>query len=313
MHLIAPKFWQKINFFSLLLLPFALIYLFVSYLLKKNISYFPNAKVITVGNLTIGGNGKTPLVNHLAKMLNSKKAAILTRGFGGKAVGPIMVSKDHSAEFIGDEALIHVKFLPTCVAKDRLKGIKFLEKQGFEYIITDDGFQDNRFKKDLNILVIDAATAFGNGFIFPAGPLREPVNSGLKKASLIILIGEGEVALSGVNVPIIRGFFVAKKKIVEKRLLAFAGIGKPDKFFNMLKAHDNHLLKTYSFGDHYNYSCHEIEKLISEAKELNAELITTEKDYVKINDKFKPFIINYMVELELKDQNILEKYLLNLN
>lgn len=312
MKLIAPYFWQKRNFISILLLPFSFIYYLLHLLRRKKPIYLPKAKIITVGNITVGGAGKTPVVIFLAKLFSNKKVAILTRGYGGIKTGPVLVSDEDNAISVGDEALIHYKTAPTCVAKNRLEGIKFLESLGFEIIITDDGLQDNRFKKDLTIAVVDALKGFGNEFIFPAGPLREPIQTGLNKADCIILIGKENIILK-TSIPIIKGKFVPRNTITNKKLIAFAGIGNPEKFFSMLKNKKNEVLRTHSFGDHHNYSNKEIELLLKEARNCKAQLITTEKDYVKIDEKHHHKIINYLIDLELENKEILDKFLLGLD
>ena len=299
MKLSAPKFWRTINPLSLLLWPISLIYQFITaiYNLKNRHVYIPSAKVITVGNLNLGGAGKTPVTIALTKLVKGK-FAILTRGFLGNIKGPVMVRDEHTVFDIGDEAILLSRNAPTCVAKNRLEGIKFLESLGFETIITDDGLQDNSFAKSLSILVVDSYACFGNEMVFPAGPLRENIKSGLKKADLAILIGEGKCE---INFPVIKAKLVALEDLGEKKFLAFAGIGNPDKFFHSVKLANGQVINSVAFADHHQYTENELELLMKLAKQDGLELITTEKDHVRISSENQ--IKTLPVELVWDNQN----------
>ncbi len=317
MKLIIPNFWRKKTLLSILLKPLAIIYDAISSWLRRVDPadlYHPKAKVITVGNITMGGTGKTPVALSISKILQNyskHKIAILTRGYKGKLKGPLMVESLHDVQDVGDEAILLAKQVSTCVAKDRLAGIKFLEEQGFDIIITDDGLQDERFIKALTIMVIDSYFGFGNGFIFPSGPLREKIESGINKANFIIIIGEGEFKLAK-GLPILHANFVSKVLLNGQRLIAFAGIGNPDKFFQTVIEAEGEIVKKIAFGDHHQYSIAEIEHLLELADANQASLITTEKDYMRISDQFKTKIQVLPISLIWKNEDNLLKRLLAL-
>lgn len=315
MKLIIPQFWHNKNsFLSIILQPLSSLYGFISRTLQliqaRNI-YTSKAKIITVGNITLGGAGKTPVVLSIAKVLHNRtknKIAVLTRGYKGKLLGPILVKDNHKVYDVGDEALLLAKSVETCIAKNRLEGIKFLESQGYDIIITDDGMQDMRFKKDLTILVIDSHFYFGNQKIFPAGPLRESIETGINKANLITVLGNKTITINS-NKPLIRANIFSKVILNDKnKYIAFAGIGNPTKFFNSVIESEGNLIETIIFPDHHNYTDLELEKLIKLANDKNARLITTEKDFTRINDKFKQYVETLPITLVWeKEDKLIEK------
>ena len=311
MKLIIPKFWLRKSYFSILLFPFSLVYLMITSLYRKKCIYAPRAKVITIGNITLGGAGKTPVALSIAKLLNKHKLIILTRGYKGEICNPTIVNSSHNIFDVGDEALLLAKYFPTCVSKDRLQGIKFLENLGYEVIITDDGLQDGRFSKSMSILVIDKSFGFGNGLIFPAGPLREKIETGIKKADLIAIIGSGDYVPPD-NKQSIYGTLVKKNKLNNNQYIAFAGIGNPNKFFKTIVESGGIVIKEFAFGDHHQYTDDEIEQLLEVAKHSQATLITTEKDYMRINIKYRNVIEVMEVELIWNNEKILQDKLLAL-
>jgi tetraacyldisaccharide 4'-kinase len=311
MKLIIPKFWHHKSFLSLLLLPLSYLYIFLTSLVRKKCIYIPKAKVISVGNITMGGAGKTPVALSIAKLMSQHKIVILTRGYKGLINGPLMVNEEHDITEIGDEALLLANYVPTCVSKDRLKGIKFLEELGYDLIITDDGMQDNRFFKSLSILVVDSYFGFGNGLVFPAGPLRERIESGINKTDFIAVIGGGDF-IPPTTKPIKYAELKSKQKLENHKFIAFAGIGNPNKFFLTIKQYGGKIIKEIAFGDHHQYTERELDDLVNMAKKYNAKLITTEKDYVRISMKYKKKIEVLLVELVWDNENELQKMLLKL-
>jgi len=307
MKLIAPKFWQTRTILSLLLWPFGLIYGLIAYIKYQKLAYKFRAKIITVGNITMGGAGKTPVVIAFTKLID-KKLAILTRGYLGALQGPVMVDPSHNSLAVGDEALLLAKHAPTCVAKDRLEGLKFLESLGYEVIITDDGMQDGRFVKTLTILVVDSYQGFGNGFVFPAGPLREYLHCGLKKADLMLVIGDGKCEFPK-RLPIAPAKLISKENLQQQKFLAFAGIGNPEKFFHSVVESGGEVIKKVAFADHHQYTEEELNGLIDLAKKHGLKLITTEKDYVRINNRFKPEIRMLPVDIVWQDIENIKRYL----
>lgn len=307
MKLMVPNFWYTKNILSLVLYPLSIVYRAISFCISyvpKNQIYKPKAKIIRVGNITMGGAGKTPVVLALTKMLQKNKIAIITRGYKGKFLGPIILNENHSLEEAGDEALLLLKLAPTCVSKDRLEGIKFLENLGYEIIITDDGMQDNRFESFCTIMVIDGHFGFGNKMLFPAGLLRETIVSGVKKSDFAVVIGEGEFDLA---LPMLRADLVSKASLNGQKVIAFAGIGNPNKFFHSVARAGGNIIERIAFADHYQYTKKDMEYLLS----LGHQLITTEKDYVRIDEMYKDRIQTLPVELVFSDKNKLQK-LLNL-
>ena len=252
--------------------------------------YRSRAFVICVGNLTVGGTGKTPLAIALTRMVQSEhiEVAVLTRGYGRPGRNALLVDPQrHGTETVGDEALLLAKAAPTIVARNRADGARLAEAQGARVIIMDDGYQNFSLAKDFSLVVVDAETGFGNGRMLPAGPLRESVLAGLGRADGIILMGEGTPALPGFDGPALRARLVAGRRFDGKRLTAFAGIGRPEKFFAMLRALGAELVQTFSFADHHAYSAAEIATLKTRARETNTTLITTEKDFVRLEQSHR--------------------------
>lgn len=315
MKLLIPSFWRYRTFLSYLLLPLSWLYVFFSYLKLYKV-YVPQACVVTIGNITMGGAGKTPVALSIAQELKNiyknRKIIILTRGYLGSMKGPIIAQNNkHSFLELGDEAAMIVDKFPLCISKNRLKGIKFLEQLGYDIIITDDGFQDHRFEKRLNILVIDSNFVFGNRFICPAGPLRQSIHSGFKEADFIVTVGDEAINLEA-EVPVLQAKLVSKRSFKHKhKYLAFSGIGNPEKFFSTLENCGLNIITKTTFPDHHQYSEAELYKLIEIARANKAKLITTEKDYMRITSKFKQDIEMLPVNLVWEKNNLLTQYLIN--
>jgi tetraacyldisaccharide 4'-kinase len=299
-----PQFWQRKSIFSTLLLPFAAVYSAICKL--RNIltsPYIPSIPVICIGNVTIGGAGKTPTALVIAKILQDMgmKVCFLSRGYGGKLDGPIIVDRTiHTAMDTGDEPLLLSRNATTIIAKNRKKGAQMSCDIGADVIIMDDGLQNPSLWKSTSLLVIDGNYGIGNGRILPSGPLRETLKSALAKASAVIFIGEDKHNIS----PELRGVNIIKAKIMavenndqDKKYIAFAGIANPEKFFNTLNEYKYNVIEKFSFPDHYNYSKNDIEKLQKKAQEHNAQLITTEKDFVRLKDDQQEQICTLPIEI----------------
>jgi len=314
----TPKFWLKKNVISLLLWPLSLIYAVgfcaARFFKKKNAIAKP---IICVGNLTVGGSGKTPTAISIGKILREKgiNFAYLSRGYQGKEKDfcEVRFSSSKAAD-IGDEPLLLSEIAPTFVTKNRFEGAKKLEqKSELQAIIFDDGMQNNSVKKDLLILVIDGKIKFGNGFLFPAGPLRQSVSSGLKAADLIVVAGEIDEELQQILSQEIAQNKVVKTKIVSnnleefrgQKLLAFCGLAYPEKFFSYLRNSGLNVEETEIFADHYFYKNSDLESLTKKAENLGARLITTKKDWVKFDENYRKKIDFLDIEFVFENQEIL--------
>jgi len=268
------------------------------------------APVICVGNLSAGGAGKTPVAIAIAEALRAsgKKPFFLTRGYGGSEKGPALASRAHSADVMGDEALLLARHAQTVVASDRLAGARMAVKKGADALVMDDGHQNFALCKTLSLVVVDAETGFGNGFQIPAGPLREPVRQGLARADAVILMGDGEPDLHGFSGPILRARLVAETdRFSEQPVFAFAGIGRPEKFVRSLEETGALLTGSCFFPDHHPYTDDEILELRAVAGE--AALVTTEKDFVRMTVQQRQGIQILKVRAVFDDRQALERLL----
>ena len=244
--------------------------------------------MLCVGNLTAGGSGKTPIAITLARILTARqhKITFLTRGYRGRLSGPIVVDPTrHNAHDVGDEALLLAAVAPTIVSRDRARGAELADTLGASVIVMDDGFQNFQLAKDVSFVVVDSETGFGNGRLIPAGPLREPVEQGLARADAVVLLGEGHIRVSPFKGPVIRAELhpTAPDRFAGRSVFAMAGIGRPEKFFHTLQAMGASVVGTRAFPDHHRYTLLEIETVKQIAASAGALLVTTEKDYVRID------------------------------
>jgi tetraacyldisaccharide 4'-kinase len=275
--------------------------------------------VICVGNLNAGGTGKTPTVVALAGRLAERgiKAHAVTRGHGGSLIGPVRVEERvHRADQTGDEALLLAAFLPTWVAKDRAEGARAAVAAGAEAILLDDGFQNGALSHDLSLIVVDAHIGFGNGRVIPAGPLREPVAAGMRRADLMLSIGdaEGQARFSerwgdAVTVPRLEGALVPLATGLPLKglpVLAFAGIGHPEKFFRTLKHLGAELKSTHALTDHQPLTEQLMARMLREAKGIGAQVVTTEKDAVRLPASLRSQVMTVPVRLGIDDWSPLD-------
>ena len=325
-----PKFWIKRGLLSNILIPLSYIYFII---IKLNAFFFTTKKstlpIICIGNITIGGAGKTPTVQAIAEICRklNKKVAILSKGYGGKIAVPTLVnSKFHLSKDVGDEAKIHSLKFQTWISKNRFEATKLIESdKRVDFIIMDDGLQNKSLKQDLRFLVFDGPTGIGNGRLLPSGPLREPFKDGINDVNAIIIIGEDKNKLKekiyNIN-PYIEILFAKLEpdpsiilSLVHKKIIAFAGIGIPDKFFKTLKDSGLDVIEEIYFPDHHFYNSVELKILIDKKIKSNAILVTTEKDFIKISEienKFNENIVTLPVKLKFNNQKrvnyILEKF-----
>jgi tetraacyldisaccharide 4'-kinase len=267
--------------------------------------------VICVGNLVAGGSGKTPVVLSLAGMLPGAHA--VTRGYGGSLAGPLRVTAAHAAGEVGDEALLLAARLPTWVARDRAAGIRAAVAEGAAAILLDDGFQNPTVEKDLSFVVVDAGFGFGNRRVIPAGPLRERIAPGLARADAIVVIGHGPEPdpLALCPRPILRADLapVAGDRFAGQPVVAFAGIGRPEKFFASLRALGATAVATHAFPDHYRYRAGDIARLRAAAARSEARLVTTAKDFVRLAPEERAGIAVLEVEIAWEDPAALARVL----
>jgi tetraacyldisaccharide 4'-kinase len=274
--------------------------------------------VICVGNLTAGGAGKTPVALAIAAWLKTRghEPHFLTRGYGGRLTGPFRVDPErHSFRDAGDEPHLLAEAAPTWVAPDRRKGAAMAIAEGAELIIMDDGLQNPTLAKDLGLLVLDGGYGFGNGRVIPAGPLRETIAHGLARAQAAVVVGADEHQLGealAARLPVLAARLEpdhAARALAGKRVLAFAGIGRPGKFSETLAALGAILIRFEAFPDHHPYEADEIMQLVEEAAACGAELVTTAKDRVRLPPEARPMVTTVRVRLVWDDEAQLERLL----
>jgi len=301
MNFFKPKFWDKTKFslFSLLLYPITLIIklltLLKPLLAKKNQCSIP---VICVGNIYLGGTGKTPLSIEIYSILKNLN------------MNPAFIRKEYLS--FQDEVELEKQTGPVYQNKKRMEAIKEAIQNNIDIAILDDGFQDFSINKDLSVVCFNENQWIGNGLTIPSGPLREGLSS-LKRANLVFINGEKntdiESKIYNKNKEI-KIYYTKYKptninEFKNKNILAFAGIGNPVNFFDILKKNNINIIEEKKFPDHYNYSGKELGDLLNRAKEKNSILLTTEKDYFRINNKKYRKNINFLkikVEIENKDR-----------
>jgi tetraacyldisaccharide 4'-kinase len=315
----APEFWHAPSMTGKVLSPLSLLWRAGAALRNCGVGggWKAPIPVLCVGNLTAGGAGKTPLAIDLTRALLTKryKPNLLSRGYGGSLHGPVLVdSSIHNASEVGDEPLLLAETAPTWVSRDRIDGVKQAVKNDANVVVMDDGFQNPAIAKTLSILTIDGGYGFGNGRVIPAGPLRETIASGLARCDAVVIIGEDQRSIAqkiGDACPLYRARVVPypDPELVGKKVFAFAGIGRPSKFYDTVMDLGCEIVGTQNFPDHHRFDPDEVIKICDHASQLGAIPVTTEKDYVRLSDEARALIKKIRISLEWEDANAHERLL----
>lgn len=273
--------------------------------------------VICVGNLSVGGTGKTPVCQALAASLSAMgyRVATLSRGYGGSLKGPLRVDPQrHGANEVGDEPLLLAQVAEAWIGRDRAAAAAAIADSGADIILMDDGHQNPGLHKDCSIVVVDGVTGWGPGSIFPAGPLREPVSTGLARAdAVIVMMPDSDtppdyhrLGLAELEIPVFQAWLAPTAPPPDGPLIAFAGIGRPQKVFDGLSAAGARLSETAEFPDHHAYSQNDLSRLAALADAHQARLVTTEKDWVRLDAGLRKDVLVWPVRARFANMPALE-------
>ncbi len=315
----TPEFWYRANSAApsveeILLAPFGTLYQFAHRIkLKRTQTAAVPIPVICVGNLSVGGSGKTPTCIALNALIKKhklfKNPYFLTRGYGGHETGPRRITVHDDANAVGDEPLVLLKHSNTIISRDRYDGACHAHDLDADCILMDDGLQNMSLKKDISFIVVNGKMGFGNGKTLPSGPLREPLDFALPRIDGVILIGEDERNIQQqlpADLPVFKASIQPDADHAldtAQAYFAFCGLGYPKKFYDTLRAMDLNIVDHQSFPDHHSYDHDDLDRLRTRAAQNNATLITTEKDYVRVPDAFRKEVTTLPVHLALHDES----------
>ncbi|MBF18475.1 MAG: tetraacyldisaccharide 4'-kinase [Hirschia sp.] len=318
-----PGFWRTTSRWSrgsapvtrLLLTPVSALYAWIgARKIAQAAPYDCGVPVICIGNLTVGGVGKTPLTLFLRNYIEDRfglRTATLSRGYGGTLKGTVRVDAlANTASEVGDEPLMMAGSGESWIGADRVAAARRMVEAGVQVILMDDGFQNPGLKKTFSIVAIDASNPFGNGFIFPKGPLREPVAAGLDRADMVVMMGDGDVPASVLEsgIAVLRAHVRPDAAPPPGRYIGFAGIGNPLKFFDTLNEFEGvELPETVPYPDHYPYTNSDLSYLRSLAQLRDATLITTEKDYARMSPEHREGLLFLPVAAHFNQPGDMEK------
>lgn len=312
----APDFWQQDGLWPRLLAPLGALYRTWTQLRRLTVRpAVADAPVVCIGNLTVGGAGKTPTALAVAIALQGQGIAVhfLSRGYGGRLHGPRRVDPaHHTAADVGDEPLLLARTAPTWIGADRAQSAAAAVAAGAGVLVMDDGFQNPGLAKDLSLVVIDGDGGFGNGRVLPAGPLREPIAEGLARADAIVQVGDGDLPEAAAGLPVLAARFVPSPATLDLKgcaVLAFAGIARPAKFVATLEEIGARVVAARPFPDHHPYRPEDIMRVCEEAAALGATPVTTEKDMVRLAPEARHMVRAVPVTLAFADAGALERVL----
>tara|TARA_Y100001970_G_scaffold293794_1_gene443271 strand:- start:866 stop:1858 length:993 start_codon:yes stop_codon:yes gene_type:complete len=318
----APKFWylKKDTYLSSSLFPLSLLFRLGTKLRslfsKEKQSELP---IICIGNIVVGGAGKTPVSLKIGQMLIEAGYSphFVSKGYAGLEKNNTLIESWHSPKRVGDESILLAEVAPTWVGVDRNRSFNLAKDKGADCIVMDDGFQNPTIKKDFSIIVINGEQEFGNKRVIPSGPLRESINRGLTRTNLIIVIGKISNEIKEKipsHIPIIYSSFAINnenKTFKGQKILAFAGIAYPEKFFNSLRDQGAKLVKEIIYPDHHIYDENDLLNLAEIANKTQSILVTTKKDFVRIPKSYRSLVNTLEGKIEFEDENLLLEILSN--
>ena len=316
----SPNFWQQNGVYSKVLAPISQLYALTGHFSHfRRIPWQASIPVVCIGNVVVGGAGKTPLALSIGTRLIARGCAVhfLSRGYGGRLKGPVCVDKDrHNARDVGDEPLLLADVAPTWISGNRAATAKKAIDAGADVLVMDDGMQNSTLAKTNTFLVIDGEYGFGNEKVFPAGPLRETVNEALKRTDEVVIIGEDESDLEvrlQRHVTVLKASFIVPmedaRALNGHRIVAFSGIARPGKFLRTLTQIGCEIVKTYEFTDHHVFKIDEVMQIVETASKLNATPVTTTKDAKRLPLLARPMVTVLPIEVAWQDESALDRIL----